>query len=76
MTAIDYTEKGKQIATLSLKGLYGEPPDLPPVGYVRIVGLDASKLTGAQAKQIADGYKQVIGPYKAASKLQIAKRNV
>lgn len=60
MTAIDYAAKGREIARIVLRGSQGELPEKPPLHCLRIVGIDATKLTEAQAKQIADAYRASI----------------
>lgn len=60
MSNIDYAEKGREVARLAIRGCYGTPPEKPPAGYVRIVGVDVTRITEAQAKQLADAYREAI----------------
>lgn len=61
MTKIDYAAKGREMARLALRGAYdGKPDPKPTASLVRIVGLDISKLTEAQAKELADAYAAAI----------------
>lgn len=59
----DYAAKGREIARLALRGAYdGKPPSKPTASFVRIVGLDITKLTEADAKELADAYREAIKP--------------
>lgn len=60
---IDYAAKGREVARLAQRGSWdGNVPDRPAAGYVRIVGCDLTKMTEAQAKELADAYREAIKP--------------
>lgn len=60
---IDYTAKGREVARLAQRGSWdGNLSEKPAAEYVRIVGCDLTKMTEAQAKELADAYREAIKP--------------
>lgn len=57
---IDYAAKGREVARMAIRGAYDKPTPKPAIEYIRLVGIDPTKMTEAQAKELHDAYREAI----------------